>query len=82
MSEYEWEEGRLPKVSRLSVLGAHRSRTQDLEAYVSLECPRESVGWLLHESSRSNAGKSSAKRTGESSPIREDGTLRKEGSGT
>jgi hypothetical protein len=47
MSEYEWEQSRVPRRSKPEFLGMYHPRPHEVEQYAALEHPRESVAWLL-----------------------------------
>ena len=49
MSEFEWESLRVPRRSKPEFLGMYHPRPREIEEYVALEHPRETVGWLLRQ---------------------------------
>lgn len=49
MTDYEWEARRVPPTPRTTPLGEQGFRADALSEYLALECPRESVGWLLRQ---------------------------------
>jgi len=55
MSEYEWETRRVPKPPKVELFANYRPHHRAVAEFAALEHPREHVGWILKQHSRSKS---------------------------
>jgi len=76
MTEYEWEPGRVARRAKPEFLGTYQPRSRELEEFVALEHPRESIGWFLRSHAEATvapvppSASSSDKRSLDRPPVR------------
>lgn len=64
MTEYEWEKPRIPRANGGSGAVPLLRTLRPIDHFVALECPRESVAWVLNGPSNAEA----SPRQGASTP--------------
>jgi hypothetical protein len=72
MSEHEWETPRIPRANSGFSVGSPRRRLGPIDHYIALECPRESVAWVLK--GRLTDGEASRRTPSVSKTKSEEGT--------